>query len=99
MVAISNNNVLVMFYLPVSINFVYSFTCIHQPTLTHTLLSHPGLLNVGDSVLAVNGTSVEGKTVDEVADTLQALQGLISFKIMPENQHCRRRARRQVGCV
>ena len=72
-----------------------ALTHLHSPTCTHTHLSHSGLLNVGDSVLAVNGRSVVGRTVDEVADTLQVLQGLISFKIMPENQHGRR-ARRQV---
>ena len=73
----------------------HTHTHLHVPH-AHVYIPSEGLLNVGDSVLAVNGRSVVGKTVDEVADTLQVLQGLISFKIMPENQHGRRPLR-EVG--
>jgi len=43
------------------------------------------LLNEGDELLEVNGRPLRGKTVNEVVDILQGIQGTITFQILPRN--------------
>ncbi|XP_061890644.1 MAGUK p55 subfamily member 5b [Entelurus aequoreus] len=45
-----------------------------------------GLLNEGDEILEINGTSVRGKHVNEVHDLLQQMHGTLTFLLIPSSQ-------------
>lgn len=42
-----------------------------------------GLLHQGDEVLEVNGVAMRGKSVNEVCDILAAMNGTLTFFVVP----------------
>lgn len=54
-----------------------------------------GLLHEGDEVLEVNGVEMRGKGVNEVCDLLAAMQGSLTFLILPSPTTQRNNVRKE----